>query len=218
MNYKSWIDRFQDENQNFYRIEERNDESIGSRWEIITEDNYVIKEFWAKDGENEESVIAWLEANGYKLIKFKIGNGNSYLIGLSDSGERIITNTPEQISAYIMKYGQKEDVRMIDLEGNVVLTTCGYFVNKCNQAFLPKLLKVLEPQQMGETELIPFVPYDQSPYILNFFCPKCAKKEGIINNGDIFYEKVEYIEGKGCTEKGNVTSYKCICGAEFCIL
>lgn len=94
----------------------------------------------------------------HPLLEFKLGNGVGYLKGYFDSGECLIENTKEQISAFIMASASDNTV-ITNILDKPEITTLGGFIDKCyNQAFLPELLAVLIPQQMGEVDAIKFVP------------------------------------------------------------
>ena len=89
-----------------------------------------------------------------------------FLYGYIEGRERqLITNTVEQIAAFIMsqKHGSMKIVNFLDeLEIEVV----GGFIFYCkDQKFLQnELIPVLVPMQLGERETITFVPYTDPSY------------------------------------------------------
>jgi hypothetical protein len=94
---------------------------------------------------------------------YELGNGEGFLVGYFAGGGCLVSNTPEQISAFIMAASDncQEDVVISNIQGDAEITTFGWFINKCkNQGFLPKLVKVLAPQQSGDAELIEFIPFE----------------------------------------------------------
>lgn len=94
------------------------------------------------------------------LKEFVLGNGVGYLKGHFDSGECLIENTREQISAFIMDSSGESEIIITDMMDKHQITTSLGLIFKCvNQAFLPELIEILAPQQMGEVEVIPFVPF-----------------------------------------------------------
>lgn len=94
------------------------------------------------------------------LREFKLGNGVGYLKGYFDSGECLIENTKEQISAFIMDSSRERETVITDMMDSPQITTSMGLIYKCHdQAVLPELIEILAPQQMGEVEPIKFVPY-----------------------------------------------------------
>lgn|GEM_PF-1754521 len=100
---------------------------------------------------------------------FKIGNGEDYLKGFVDGYEYLISNTKEQICAFIMKFPGAYETTIVNMLDGFEISTFGMYINKCiDQSFLPELLEVLVPQQMGNAEPIEFMPYqypDSTKYV-----------------------------------------------------
>lgn len=71
-----------------------------------------------------------------------------------------VTNTPEQIGAFIMAYGLKGDIEFTDYFNNAVVTTMRIFLNKCcDQNYLLKYLQpIMIKLQTGELEIEYVIP------------------------------------------------------------
>lgn len=88
------------------------------------------------------------------------------------NGERFnVTNTPEQISAFIVKH-QYESVMLVSfLDIRLIETAMGFIQYCADQEYLrTKLIPVLAPMQMGTVEKVEFVPYQETSeedYILS---------------------------------------------------
>lgn len=91
---------------------------------------------------------------------YELGNGEGFLKGITDGDDYLISNTKEQISAFIMAFQGESETVITNMMDQTEITTLSGFINKCyNQTFLPVLLEILVPQQLGDVEAIPFVPY-----------------------------------------------------------
>lgn len=80
---------------------------------------------------------------------------------VNNSFKANIKNTPEQISAFITKYGMAGDITITDSLDIAVITTFGIFLNRCSdQEYLLKHLRpTMVSLQTGEKE-IKFIPID----------------------------------------------------------
>lgn len=95
------------------------------------------------------------------MAKTIIGAGVDYLYGYVEGDRYMITNTVEQITAFIMKY-RFNDTLITNFFDNVEIRTVfgGFIMNCTNQTFLANdLIPYLAPVQMGEKEAEAFVPH-----------------------------------------------------------
>lgn len=103
------------------------------------------------------------------MEKTTIGAGQSYLYGHVNGDRFMITNTVEQITAFIMKY-RYEDTIITDIFDNMeIVTMPGGFIMTCpNQQFLSnELIPYLSPVQMGEEVADEFVPHvEEVQYVI----------------------------------------------------
>lgn len=103
------------------------------------------------------------------MEKTMIGAGMDYLYGHVDGERYMITNTVEQITAFIMKY-RFNDTMITDIFDNAEIETVfgGFIMNCSNQQFLANdLIPYLAPVQMGENEAVEFVPHvEEVPYVI----------------------------------------------------
>lgn len=84
-----------------------------------------------------------------------------YLYGYVGNECYRVTNTPEQISAFIMKCGLT-DAKIVSYQGVRLIETIAPFISYCvDQKYLgEKLLPVLVPMQRGEVEPLVFVEHE----------------------------------------------------------
>lgn len=97
---------------------------------------------------------------GKTNYKVKMEEQGEYLVGYVDNQRFYVTNTPEQVSAFVMKY-QYKNVMLTDLLDIRLLETAMGFIQFCaDQEYLSaKLLPVLVPMQRGEVEATKFTPH-----------------------------------------------------------
>lgn len=98
-----------------------------------------------------------------QMCRPRIKSSGEYLIGYASDEVYYVENTPEQISAFIMKY-QYDRVVITNYFDEYLITTNMGFIDYCSdQEYLKELLPVLVPMQLYEVEIpefIPFVPED----------------------------------------------------------
>lgn len=93
----------------------------------------------------------------------KIGTEIGYVLGhVRGEDTTLIHDTPEQISAFIMKY-QMQNVIITDVFDQLLIeTSMGFLMSCSDQQYLASyLLPVLVPMQRGEVEIPKFEPYEQ---------------------------------------------------------
>lgn len=98
-------------------------------------------------------------------LSFGIGE---YSYGYLSSGERVlVSNTTEQIAAFIMAH-KTESVKIVNvLDLLEIETSMGFLMTVTNQHFLVnELLPVLTPMQEGEVEAAEFIPYTTDKYLI----------------------------------------------------
>lgn len=114
-----------------------------------------------------------------------------FLYGYIRGEERVcITNTAEQIAAFIMKNRFKGEVKIVNYMDVTEVQTMGEFVEFCSStSFLyDELLPVLTPMQKGTIEIPEFVPYTDEAYLL--------KNVRLVNgNGKYVLVNVEFFDG-----------------------
>jgi hypothetical protein len=93
------------------------------------------------------------------LMSEKIDSNGDYLYGYVEGERYNVSNTPEQISAFIMKY-RYENVKIVSIYDILLIETSMGFIMYCSdQEYLStKLLPVLIPMQRNEVEPPEFVP------------------------------------------------------------
>lgn len=96
-----------------------------------------------------------------------IGLGNEYLIGYITGEQYLVTNTVEQICAFIAK-ARLDDAILVDILDQAEIETSVGFISYCkNQKFLTnELLPTLVPIQKGEVKAAEFIPYIVEDFIL----------------------------------------------------
>lgn len=124
------------------------------------------------------------------MEKTTIGLGMDYLFGYVDGDRYMISNTVEQITAFIME-NQFKSTMITDVMDNAEIETVmgGFIMNCKNKQFLmEELLPCLSPTQMGDKEAEKFVPY-------------VVEEEFVVQNvimnsaGGYFLGSVSYEEG-----------------------
>lgn len=93
------------------------------------------------------------------MSEMKLVNGE-FVLGYANGEQVGITNSTEQICAFIMKH-RWENVIITDIFDLPLIETSMGFIQYCgNQKYLgTTLIPKLAPMQMGETEIPEFVPY-----------------------------------------------------------
>ncbi|PLS19108.1 hypothetical protein CVD28_01490 [Bacillus sp. M6-12] len=102
------------------------------------------------------------------MEKTVIGFGD-FLYGYVNGDRYMVSNTVEQICAFIMKY-RLNDVQIISiLDQMEIETSMGFLSFVSNQTFLREtLLPALVPMQRGEVEVPEFVPHTvESDYVIS---------------------------------------------------
>jgi hypothetical protein len=94
------------------------------------------------------------------MEKTVIGLGADFLYGYVDGDRYMVSNTVEQICAFIMKHRLK-DVAIINiLDQTEIKTSMGLLFYVADQNFLRETLQpAIVPMQLGEVDVPAFVPY-----------------------------------------------------------
>lgn len=127
-----------------------------------------------------------------KDYSFGIGE---YSYGYLPNGERVlVSNTPEQIAAFIMAH-RHENVKVVNIFDMLEIeTSMGFLMNVPNQQFLAEeLLPVLVPMQQGETEIIEFIPYKDDAYVIKNVRQETEAGTFCLVNLDYFKHELEKI-------------------------
>lgn len=98
-----------------------------------------------------------------------IGQGENFLYGYVNGEKYMVTNTVDQICAFIMKH-RFEDVTFTDVVDMMEITTSMGFIFSCrDQEFLMEQLQpALIPMQRGEAEVPKYIPYEsKTDYVIN---------------------------------------------------
>lgn len=96
------------------------------------------------------------------MAEMRIVEGTNYIYGYADGEQFLVTNSTEQICAFLMKYRWNKII-LRDFFGTCLLEWDLGFISFClNQQYLGStLIPVLAPLQMGESEPAEFVPFER---------------------------------------------------------
>ena len=103
------------------------------------------------------------------MAEMKLVQTADFLFGYANGDRFMVTNNAEQISAFIMKH-QFEKVIITDILDTLLIETATGFIQYCiNQEYLRTvLIPTLAPMQMGEVEVVEFVPFkSEDDYIIS---------------------------------------------------
>lgn len=104
----------------------------------------------------------------YKKNKdIKFGNG-PFSYAYVQRKRYLVSNTPEQIAAFIIKHKMQPIIRIVNVYEELELIVLQGNIERCkNQEFLQKqLLPILLSIQMGAAEVPTFKPYTEEKYII----------------------------------------------------
>lgn len=89
-----------------------------------------------------------------------IGGSMEFLFGYAKGEQYLVTNTVEQICAFIMKF-RFDNVKLVNAFDVLEIETSGGIISFCgNQRFLgDELIPVLAPMQMGKVESPEFISH-----------------------------------------------------------
>lgn len=123
----------------------------------------------------------------------KTSLSGEFLYGYVPGEDRVcIKNTIEQIAAFIMANRLKGQVKIVNFLDETEIRTMGEFIDFCySKHFLQnELLPVLVPMQIGEADVIEFVPYVNETYTLKNVRVVNEDGKHVLINLDFF----DYIE------------------------
>lgn len=146
-------------------------------------------EFYIDRAESDER-IQFSEA--YQKNKFGIGD---YSYGYVEGERYLVSNTAEQIAAFIMEHKMKLNIRIVNAFDTLELSTSMGFIDYCgNQDFLKlRLLPVLIPMQQGEVEILAFTPHTDEKYMIRNVRERS-------NEGKYFLSNLNHIDGVESTK------------------
>lgn len=103
------------------------------------------------------------------MTQTQIGMGHEILYGFADGNRVPISNTVEQICAFIMQHSMKSVMITSVLDVAEIETSMGLIMYCRDQEFLiTSLIPALAPMQMGQVEAPAFVPHvTQDDYLIS---------------------------------------------------
>jgi hypothetical protein len=90
-----------------------------------------------------------------------ISEAGDFLFGHIDGEKYMVSNTAEQIAAFIMKGFPLKNIVITDMVDQSEIETSMGFIMYCrDQEFLANnLIPILAPMQMGDEKIIEFIPH-----------------------------------------------------------